>query len=108
MRKTLTAILIWPGAALAWEPLTGPGIEAALTGRTLVYDAHTAQTFHEGGTTDYLTERLSTGRWEVRGDRYCSAWPPSETWTCYAVEAEPGAIRFVPEAGAASVGRYPE
>lgn len=106
MRAIIVAGMLWPGAALAWEPLTGPAITEALSGQTLIYDALTFQTFHASGQTDHVTERVSSGRWDVRGDQYCSSWPPSETWTCYDMEAEGDRVRFVAADGSQSEGRF--
>ena len=105
MRALILTAVLWPGAALAWEPLTGPAITEALSGRSVIFDPLTFQTFHATGLTDFVTERDSTGRWEVREDRYCSSWPPSGTWTCYGVEREGDLIRFIGPDGSASEGR---
>jgi hypothetical protein len=42
----------------------------------------------------------------VRGDRYCSVWPPSDRWTCYRVDRDRLDIRFTDDAGNTLVGRY--
>jgi len=101
-------MMCWPGLVAAWQPLDGAEITAALTDRSLAYDQYTLQHFHKNGATDYITERFSSGRWSVRGDQYCSTWPPSETWTCYDVDAQGDSIRFTGADGIASVGTYTE
>ena len=45
-----------------------------------------AQSFDDGGATIYTKGGAqSQGRWDVRGDQYCSLWPPSDVWACYAM-----------------------
>ncbi|MEX3007404.1 hypothetical protein [Hoeflea sp. TYP-13] len=47
------------------------------------------QTFAaDGGTVFTQDGRVSNGRWRVRGDFYCSTWPPSGAWRCYEVHFE--------------------
>lgn len=105
------AVLALAGAASAepWEQMTGAEIAAALTGRTLVYDSGW-QEFFESGRTLYNAGRDSWGTWRVEGDRYCSQWPPSDSWSCYAMsrDAATGALRFIDPAGNATVGRLGE
>ncbi|MEP6565716.1 MAG: hypothetical protein ABJB10_11305 [Mesorhizobium sp.] len=44
------------------------------------------QSFDDGGGTLYVKgSNQSQGRWDVRGDQYCSLWPPSDVWACYAM-----------------------
>ena len=102
------AMALTPVTALAWERLDGPSIDAALSDRALTYDAYTSQVFSASGETIYLTERAAVGRWEVRGDQYCSLWPPSSSWTCYDVDRDGERFRFTDAGGTASVGTYRE
>jgi hypothetical protein len=94
-----------PVAALAadWEPLDGPAISTALTQRVLGFPDGTLQDFLADGRT---LSGNQWGRWEVRADRYCSVWPPSDRWTCYAVDRQGIDIRFTPEGGQPVIGRY--
>lgn len=39
----------------------------------------------------------------MRGDQYCSQWPPNEAWTCYDVVIETSVLTFVSASGT----RYP-
>jgi hypothetical protein len=105
MTMALVVLLCGTGPALAddWEALDGPAIAAALTSRALGYPDGTLQDFRADGSTQYAD---SAGRWEVRDDRYCSLWPPSDRWTCYAVERRRIDIRFTAEDGTRTVGRY--
>jgi hypothetical protein len=63
------------------------------------------QEFKAGGVTLAGT---GAGKWRIDGDRYCSAWPPSETWACYEVDREARGrdLRFTDGAGHVTVGRY--
>lgn len=93
-------------AALAGELVTlkGADIETALNDRT-VEGIHNGtawtQEFRKSGVTVYVSRgRTDTGSWLVRGDTYCSNWPPSETWECYAVSTDGEAVNFTPPGGA--------
>jgi hypothetical protein len=102
----LLAILgVVPTLAVAegWQRLEGDGITTALAARVLGYPDGTLQDFFADGRTLYGE---SWGRWEVRGDRYCSQWPPSDRWTCYGVEQSGLDIRFTDDAGVTTTGRY--
>jgi hypothetical protein len=103
---TLAAILgLVPAIATAggWQKLDGEGITSALAARVLGYPDGTLQDFFSDGRT---LQGESWGRWEVRGDRYCSQWPPSDRWSCYAVDQSGLDIRFTDDAGHATTGRY--
>jgi hypothetical protein len=105
MRWMLAALAMVPMLAHAedWRPLDGPGIALALAARTLAYPDGAVQDFLADGRTLQGSQWV---RWEVRGDRYCSIWPPSDRWTCYAVAQSGLDIRFTAETGAVTVGRY--
>jgi hypothetical protein len=47
------------------------------------------QSFSKGGQTTYVDSsgQKTFGQWMVRGDKYCSVWPPSDRWVCYEVES---------------------
>jgi hypothetical protein len=99
----LAGLATSPALAEGWERLDGPAIAAALGARVLGYPDGTLQDFFADGRTLYGE---SYGRWEVRGDRYCSLWPPSDRWTCYAVDRKRLDIRFTAEDGTGTIGRY--
>ncbi len=109
MRTMLALLAVLPGfgpaPALAegWERLDGPGITAALAARVLGYPDGTRQDFFTDGRTLYGE---SFGRWDVREDRYCPIWPPSDRWTCCAVDRNRLDIRFTTDDGTATVGRH--
>ena len=92
---------VWAGDAR----LDAAGITAALTGKTLAYDDGTKQLFQADGQTIFDNGRQSLGHWAVRGDQYCSVWPPGEHWACYDVtQNADGVVRFVAGDGSASAG----
>jgi hypothetical protein len=108
MRITRALVLILTlgptvGAAEVWERLDDHRITAALAARVLGYPDGTLQDFFADGRTLYGS---NFGRWEVRGDYYCSQWPPSDRWDCYAVDRRGLDIRFTGADGATTVGRY--
>ena len=90
--------------AVAADKLDGAGITAALTGKVLAYDDGSTQSFKADGETVYNKGSDSIGHWTVEAGRYCSVWPPSDHWACYDVTVEAGAISFIADSGAASVG----
>ena len=102
-------------AALAGVPLAGladgwrvlaceQDIRDALAGRDLLYTDGARQQFGADGTTLYRSPGISEGRWTVRGARYCSQWPPSETWACYDLAIAGAEVRFTGDGGAETVG----
>ena len=95
-RSLLLAFLVFAGPAAAedWRALSGAEIRVVLTGATVSYDPDT-QVFFETGRTRYRLLRDRWGWWEIRGDSYCSLWPPGEDWTCFAVERRGGRLRFI-------------
>jgi hypothetical protein len=105
----LAALLVWPvmGHAEEWRALDGAAIKTALEGRTLTY-GDASQNFQIGGVTVYFADEPSTGQWRIDGNMYCSQWPPSDSWSCYAVEAKEGALRFVSADGSVTAGTYME
>ncbi|WP_370402047.1 hypothetical protein [Sulfitobacter sp. JB4-11] len=99
MRQAIYAlVLLLPGAALGeeavWQKLSGAQITAALTGRALQYDT-AWQDFRASGRTLYHAGRDSWGYWRVEADQYCSMWPPSDLWACYAMERAGDRLRFI-------------
>ena len=107
----LLIALLAPNVARAegWTRLDSAGIEAALIDRALRYEG-AWQDFSASGSTRYVTDRESLGRWAARDGQYCSVWPPSDTWACYDVDrsGDGESIRFVAGDGSASVGTYAE
>ena len=70
-------------------PMKGPDILKTLTGAR-VQGSNWSQSFEAGGATIYAGAdgKQSSGRWDVRGDEYCSQWPPSDVWACYAMATD--------------------
>ena len=91
-----------------WRILDGPAITLALSSRALSYEDGSSQNFFADGATSYKNGTTSLGRWQVLGDEYCSQWPPSDRWACYAVKAEAAGLdlRFVAADGSSTQGRY--
>ena len=93
--------LLLPISAAAqddWEAMTGAEIVEALTGKVLTYE-NAWQDFRASGRTLYNAGRDSWGYWGVRGDQYCSMWPPSDLWACYDMARSGDQLRFIGEAG---------
>ena len=96
-----------PARAEGWTALDAKGISEALTGRKLQYETAT-QDFRASGKTLYTTGQDSWGNWSIRGNQYCSQWPPSSDWTCYDMYLSDDArrIRFVGVPDDVTDGRY--
>ncbi|WP_171099802.1 hypothetical protein [Ruegeria sp. HKCCD7255] len=110
MRRFALILLIWPGIATAdtFKTLSGDEILTALSGQKLDYGQGGWQVFEPSMVTNYFSGGPSTGRWAVRGDQYCSIWPPSDLWACYDVQQKGDVIRFVDDAGGITDGTYSE
>jgi hypothetical protein len=94
MRALCSALLLFAGAAFAFaDALDGKSIEPLLNDTT-VYGLPLApnswrQSFAKNGETIYIdaSGAKTIGQWLVRGDKYCSQWPPSDRWSCFGVES---------------------
>ena len=112
-RFVCTAAVIFaanPVLAEEWSRMTGAEIEAALDDRTLHYPGNISQIFYKSGKTLYDNGRPSWGNWAVRGDQYCSEWPPAGGWACYDMDRHTSdeKLRFVSETGHITEGNYSE
>ncbi len=100
MRRFALGVLLFSvlpaQAEEAWSPLTGDEIRAALTDRKLQY-ANAWQEFRASGRTLYNSGQDSWGYWRVEDDKYCSTWPPSDLWACYAMARKGDMLRFIGE-----------
>ena len=97
--------LAGPATAESWVAMSGEDILAALTDREAVYDG-AKQHFYASGRTLYDAGTPSWGYWQVRGDKYCSQWPPADDWDCYLMDsAKNGMIRFTSEFGGTTEGK---
>jgi hypothetical protein len=105
MRRIALILLFLPTALYAqdWHRLAGDEIAQALAGHKAQYDRGW-QIFYASGRTLYNAGQDSWGYWAVRGDEYCSQWPPSDGWSCYQVEARGDSIRFVGRQGDVTEG----
>ncbi len=81
-----------------WVTLSGSEIEEILTDQTVDYPG-AWQDFRASGRTLYNAGRDSWGYWAVRGNQYCSMWPPSDLWACYGVARQGNVVRFIGDAG---------
>ena len=109
MRALVIVLSLMAAVASAadWTRLEGGDIRTALDDKSLDYGA-ASQDFRASGATDYYSGRPSSGRWDVRGDQYCSVWPPSDTWACYDVDlsADGTQVRFSRGGTDETVGTY--
>lgn len=107
MKRLLAVFLCLPCmlSAEGWRVMTGEEIAVALTDRNLIYDNAT-QSFYESGRTLYNAGQDSWGYWAVRGDQYCSQWPPADGWDCYDMAESGGMLRFIGPDGATTEGIY--
>jgi len=110
VRHILLGVMILaasPALAQEWRALSGAEIKAALTDRQVRYIS-AAQVFYADGSTIYQSQGGSAGFWDVRGDEYCSNWPPIKEWACYGVELEASGekLRFVDAQGNYTAGKF--
>ena len=110
LRLFLAAVVL-SGAAFAQDQkLTGIEIQAALSDHTLQGTREDGklwqQIFQKSGATFYsVGSAQSQGLWEVRGDQYCSQWPPNESWTCYGMALDADDYYFISASGQRSSGK---
>ena len=88
----LVSLSVACSPAICGEAVIGADIEAMLNDTTVWYLplglSSARQFFDHNGDTPYIDVGGSktSGRWLVRGDQYCSQWPPSDQYRCYGVE----------------------
>jgi len=110
VRQILAALVILSATSAAaeeWRLLNGEEIRDALSDRTVDYAA-AWQDFRVSGRTLYNAGADSWGSWDVRGDRYCSQWPPNSAWACYDLDinADGSAVRFRGAGDDVTIGRF--
>ena len=107
MLRELVMLFLVPGAvwADAWRALEGAEIAGLLTDQTLIYENATQQ-FFASGRTLYDAGQDSWGYWAVRGEQYCSQWPPGDRWDCYDIAAMEGRVRFIGADGSVTDGVF--
>ena len=85
-------------SAWAERLLSGSEVSLLLSDGTLTAnrDGKTIkQIFQKGGMTLYIENGAqSQGLWKIEGDKYCSQWPPNETWSCYAMSRDGSTVIF--------------
>lgn len=91
----LVLFVMWSGLARAEiKNLDGPAIESVLSGNTVKGTRPNGtpwmQYFDKTGRTQYREAgaMIQTGLWEVRGNKFCSKWPPSDLWSCYQIQGD--------------------
>ena len=92
-----------------FRPMDGNMITQTLTGQVLDYDG-AWQDFRASGKTLYNAGHDSWGNWSVRGDQYCSQWPPNDLWACYDMQMRVTAhgvteLRFIDAFDSEIIGR---
>ena len=105
MRQLAMGMILLAGPVQAgeWVPISGGDIAETLTGQVVQYE-NAWQDFRASGRTLYNAGRDSWGYWAVRGDQYCSMWPPSDLWACYDMEMADDRIRFLDGSGEVTEG----
>lgn len=99
-----------------FRPLSGQEIRATLADAKLLYlDRSNGepngiwQMFRMDGQTLYVSGDggggQSWGTWFVKGNRYCSTWPPSTHASCYDVTRSDDLIKFRGTQGDTYLGR---
>ena len=86
--------------------LTGAQISSMLSDKTLyatINGKSAEQLFLKNGATYYsLDGAQNQGAWKIENDKYCSVWPPNETWVCYDVLQDEKHVSFVSPSGSVS------
>ena len=100
----LAALCLFAPALQAEEVrLKGAEIRLALSGHSVagVDDggAWTQDFAADGATVHRQGTGQSTGTWDVRGDQYCSRWPPGDGLTCYDMARDGEDIVFIAAGG---------
>ena len=109
--RLFLSVLLLSGAAFAQDiKLSGAEIKTALADHTLQSTREDGKTwqqiFQKSGVTFYsVGTAQSQGFWEVRGDQYCSQWPPNESWACYDMTRDGEMFSFISASGQRSSGK---
>ena len=98
------ALLFWSLPCHAAEiAVKTPDLEKLLTDVSLYgvgNKSQVEQIFQKSGVTFYLENgNSSQGNWKIENNRYCSQWPPNESWACYDVLRDGDAVTFVSSTG---------
>ena len=112
--KFVFALMGFVFCTSAWADevkLSGAEIMAALSDHTfggMREDGKSwEQVFQKSGVTFYtIGGAQSQGVWAVRGDQYCSQWPPNESWTCYEMAKNADTYSFISASGQKSSGHF--
>jgi len=55
---------------------------------------------------NYIHSFECSAGWQVRGDQYCSQWPPSESWSCYDLAIDDELVTFIGASGTEHPARF--
>jgi hypothetical protein len=107
----LAFIVISSAAHAEGKKLMGAEITAALSDHTLGGTGADGkpweQIFQKSGVTFYSAGGAqSQGAWAVRGDQYCSQWPPNPSWSCYDFSADGDVYTFTSASGQKTSGKF--
>jgi hypothetical protein len=86
--------------------ITGPQIQEQLSDNKFqqikpITQHKIEQVFLRGGATQFIVDgQVQLGQWKIEGDKYCSAWPPSDSWDCYDILQDGTALIFLSGHGA--------
>lgn len=101
-------VLVAVPATAAEQKLSSAEITAALSDQVLSGENGASQIFQKSGVTYYSQNGgQSQGFWKVADNRYCSQWPPNESWPCYDVLRDGTKIIFVSSSGTRSEMQLP-
>ena len=100
MKKILLASLLLISTAQAAETkLSGVEMQTILNDKIL-YGKDTEQIFQKSGVTFYSSGgNQSQGNWKIDGEKYCSQWPPNQSWACYDIMQDGNKITFISKDG---------
>lgn len=106
-RLALICLAVAQPAGADWRTPAEDEIRAFLSGYTVSGNQDGMawkQEFFPSGATNYYQGDMrdaSFGLWTVRGNLYCSKWPPVEHWSCYRLLVDGERLVFEPEGGGA-------
>lgn len=109
MKLSLCLFALFMSIATAFAAelqITGPQIQEQLSGNAFQQIKPTTQhkieqLFLRGGATQFVVDgQVQLGQWKVEGDKYCSAWPPSDNWECYDILQDGTTLIFLSARGA--------
>ena len=100
MKKLLLASFLMTCSAEAIETkLSGAEMQIILSDKIL-YGKDAEQIFLKSGVTFYASGGgQSQGNWKIESEKYCSQWPPNQSWACYDITQDGNRITFISKDG---------